>query len=414
MSKRRVVITGLGTVNPIANNVEETWSGLLKGACGIDLVTHFDPSPYEVKIAGEVKGFNPEAFIEKREIKKMALFIQYAMASASMAYSDSGLSEQHINKEKTGVIIGSGMGGLESIEYYHEALLKGGSRRISPFFIPMTIGNMASGYVAIRFGAMGPNLCITTACSSGAHAIGEAYRYIQHGLADIIIAGGSESTITPLALSGFTNMKALSTHNEDPGTASRPFDLERDGFVMGEGAGVLILESYEHAKARGARVYAEIIGYGASGDAYHITAPSPDGKGAVQCMQKAIEDAGIAPDTIDYINAHGTSTKYNDQIETLAIKKVFGGHAYKLSVSSTKGATGHLLGAAGAIEAIFSVLAVYRGAVPPTINYRTPDPECDLNYTPNEPSEKNIQVAMSNSFGFGGTNAVLIFNKVQD
>ncbi len=414
MTKNRVVITGLGTVNPLANDLEGTWPALLKGESGIDRITRFDPDQYEVRIAGEVKGFTPEAFIEKRDIKKMSLFIQYAVASAVMAYKDSGLSDDQLNKEMMGVIIGSGMGGLESIEYYHGALLKGGGRKISPFFIPMTIGNMASGYVAIRFGAMGPNLCITTACASGAHSIGEAYRYVQHGMADVVVAGGAESTITPLALAGFANMKALSSQNDNPKNASMPFDLNRDGFVMGEGAGILILESYEHAKARGARMYAEVAGYGANGDAYHITAPSPEGKGAVQCMNKAIKDAGIHPEDIDYINAHGTSTKYNDQVETLAIKTVFAEHAYKLAVSSTKGATGHLLGAAGAIEAIFTVLALYHGEIPPTINYKTPDPECDLNYVPNVPVKKDIKVGMSNSFGFGGTNGVLILRKVED
>jgi 3-oxoacyl-[acyl-carrier-protein] synthase II len=414
MTKKRVVITGLGTVNPLANEVEKTWSALLNGGSGIDRITRFAPDQYEVQIAGEVKGFNPEDFIEKRDIKKMSLFIHYAVASAIMGYKDSGLSDQQVNKEMMGVIIGSGMGGLESIEYYHGALLKGGGRKISPFFIPMTIGNMASGYVAIKFGAMGPNLCITTACASGAHSIGEAYRYIQNGLAEVVFAGGGESTITPLALAGFANMKALSSQNDNPRRASRPFDLNRDGFVMGEGAGILILESYEHAKARGARIYAEIIGYGANGDAYHITAPSPEGKGAVQCMNKAIKDAGISLQEVDYINAHGTSTKYNDQVETLAIKTVFAEHAYKLFVSSTKGATGHLLGAAGAVEAIFTVLALYNGVIPPTINYETPDPECDLNYVPNLPVKKDIKVGMSNSFGFGGTNAVLIFKKVED
>lgn len=411
MTKRRVVVTGLGTVNPLANDAEGTWSALLRGESGIDRIARFVPDQYEVRIAGEVKGFNPEAFVEKRDIKKMSLFIQYAVASAVMAYQDSGLKDQDIDKEQLGVIIGSGMGGLESIEYYHEALLKGGGRKISPFFIPMTIGNMASGYVAIRFGALGPNLCVTTACSSGAHSIGEAYRYIQHGLADVVIAGGAESTITPLALAGFANMKALSTNNDNPRGASRPFDLNRDGFVMGEGAGILILESSDHAHARGARIYAEVAGYGANGDAYHITAPSPEGRGAMQCMTRALRDAGMQPHEIDYINAHGTSTKYNDQVETLAIKNVFGEHAYKLAVSSTKGATGHLLGAAGAIEAIFTVLALQRGTLPPTINYATPDPECDLNYVPNTPVETPITTGMSNSFGFGGTNAVLIFRK---
>ena len=412
MTKKRVVITGLGTVNPLTNDVAGTWSALLKGETGIDRITRFAPDQYEVQIAGEVKGFVPEAFIEKRDVKKMSLFIQYAVASAIMAYNDSGLSGQPVNKERMGVIIGSGMGGLESIEFYHAALLKGGGRKISPFFIPMTIGNMASGYVAIKFGATGPNLCITTACASGAHSIGEAYRYIQNGLADIIIAGGAESTITPLAVAGFANMKALSSRNDDPRHASRPFDLNRDGFVMGEGAGILILESYEHAMGRGAKIYAEVAGYGANGDAYHITAPSPEGKGAVQCMKRAIEDAGIKPDAVDYINAHGTSTKYNDQVETLAIKTVFAEHACKLAISSTKGATGHLLGAAGAIEAIFTVLALHHGVLPPTINYETPDPECDLDYVPNVPVQRSITTGMSNSFGFGGTNAVLLFRKV--
>ncbi len=412
MTKRRVVITGLGTVNPLANDTEGTWSALLTGECGIDRITRFVPDQYDVRIAGEVKGFQPEAFIEKRDIKKMSLFIQYAVASAAMAYRDSGLRDQDIDKEQMGVIIGSGMGGLESIEYYHEALLKGGGRKISPFFIPMTIGNMASGYIAIRFGALGPNLCVTTACSSGAHSIGESYRYIQNGLADVIIAGGAESTITPLALAGFANMKALSSNNDNPRRASRPFDLNRDGFVMGEGAGIMILESFEHARKRGARMYAEVAGYGANGDAYHITAPSPEGRGAMQCMSRALSDAGMQPHEIDYINAHGTSTKFNDHVETLAIKNVFGDHAHRLAVSSTKGATGHLLGAAGAIEAIFTVLALSRGTLPPTINYGTPDPECDLNYVPNVPVQRSITSGMSNSFGFGGTNAVLIFKKV--
>ncbi len=413
MSKRRVVITGLGTVTPLGNSVEETWRALLSGRSGIAPITRFDPSLTDVRIAGEVKDFDAESYVEKRDVKKMSLFIQYAMAAAVMSFKDSGLSETDIDGEKMGVIIGSGMGGLESIEYYHDALLKGGSRKISPFFIPMTIGNMASGHVAIRFGARGPNLCITTACSSGSHSIGEAYRYIQHDLADIVIAGGAESTITPLAFAGFSNMKALSSsHNDDPKGASRPFDLDRDGFVMGEGAGVLILESYEHAKARGARMYAEVIGYGANGDAYHITTPSQDGRGAAQCMRRAIADAAIRPEDVGYINAHGTSTKYNDQIETLAIKAVFGEHAGRLVVSSTKGATGHLLGAAGAIEAIFSVLALYHDTLPPTINYTTPDPACDLDYAPNAPVKREVAVALSNSFGFGGTNAVLVFRRM--
>jgi len=412
--KKRVVITGLGTVNPLANTAEETWLRLLNGNSGITRFTRFDSLPYEVKIAGEVKGFAPEAFIEEREIKKMSLFIQYAMASAVMAYRDSGLSEQHIDKDRFGVIIGSGMGGLESVERYCQVLLKSGPRRISPFFVPMTISNMASGYVAIKFGAMGPNLSITTACSSGAHSIGEAYRYIKDDLADLIITGGAESTITPLAISGFTSMKALSANNDNPQQASRPFDLNRDGFVMGEGAGIVILESYEHAKARGANIYAEIIGYYANGDAYHITAPSSEGKGATKCMRGAIMSAGIKPENVDYINAHGTSTRYNDKVETLAIKTVFGDYAYKIVVSSTKGATGHLLGAAGAVEAIFSVLALHNGIIPPTINYTTPDPECDLNYVPNKAEKKDIKIVMSNSFGFGGTNAVLLFKKAED
>ena len=414
MLKRRVAITGIGTVNPLGNSTKESWSELIQGNGGINIVSRFDPAECEAKIAGEVKNFNPENFIEKRDIKKMSLFIQYAIASSLMAYEDSGLTKDHIDPERLGVIIGSGMGGLESIEFYHRLLLSDGPRKVSPFFIPMTIGNMATGYVAIKLDARGPNLCITTACTSGAHSVGEAFRYIQNGLADVVFAGGAESTITPLAFAGFTNMKALSTKNDNPEKASMPFDNERDGFILAEGAGILVLEEYEHARSRNARIYAEIIGYGANGDAYHITAPSPEGKGATDCMKLAISNAGIKPEEIDYINAHGTSTKYNDLYETKAIKTVFGEHAYKLAVSSTKGATGHLLGAAGGVEAIFTVLAIYHKIVPPTINYSTPDPECDLYYVPNNAIEKEIRFALSNSFGFGGTNGVLLFKRVED
>ncbi len=409
---RRVVVTGLGLVTPIGIGVSESWENALKGKSGIGRITRFDPTAFSTQIAGEVKGFNPEDYMDKSEVRKMDRFIHFALAAAKEAVEDSGLEIEESMADRVGVIMGAGLGGLETIEKYHEIFLKSGPRRISPFFIPMLIVNLAPGQISMKYGAKGPNISITTACAAATHAIGEAYRCIQRGDADVVIAGGSEATITPLGLGGFCSMRALSTRNDEPEKASRPFDRDRDGFVMGEGAGILILEEYEFAKKRGAKIYAELCGYGATGDAYHITAPAPDGEGAARCMKLALETGKINPDEVDYINAHGTSTKYNDLYETMAIKSVFGDHAYELSVSSTKSMTGHLLGAAGGVEAVFTVLAIYNGVIPPTINLENPDPECDLDYVPNEPKERNIRVALSNSFGFGGTNAVVAFRKV--
>ncbi len=410
---RRVVITGLGLVTPVGIGVKESWEAICQGKSGITKITRFDASKYNSQIAGEVKNFRPEDFIAKKHIKHMDLFIQYAISASRMAMEDAKL---HIDKKiapSAGVIIGCGLGGLPGIEKYHKILLELGPKKISPFFIPMVIGNMASGYVSIEFGLHGPNSCTTTACASGAHAIGEAYLYIKAGLADIMIAGGTESTITPLCIAGFCATKALSTRNHDPEKASRPFDKERDGFVAAEGAGVLILEELNFALERGAKIYAELIGYGASSDAYHITAPSPGGEGAALCMQKALESANISPNEVDYINAHGTSTKLNDITETKAIKRVFKDHAYNLSISSNKSMIGHLLGGAGAVESVFTVLTIYDGIIPPTINYENPDPECDLDYTPNVARKKQVRVAISNSFGFGGANASLVFKKFE-
>ncbi|MDI6729669.1 MAG: beta-ketoacyl-ACP synthase II, partial [Thermodesulfovibrionales bacterium] len=364
-----------------------------------------------VRIAGEVKGFDPAPYIEAKEIKKMDRFIHFAVAAATMAVEDSGLKITDENAERVGVIIGAGMGGLPAIEHYHKIYLEKGYRRISPFFIPMLIINLASGNVSIKFGAKGPNSAAVTACATGSHSIGDSFKIIQRGDADVMIAGGTESVITPLGVGGFAVMKALSTRNDEPEKASRPFDAGRDGFVMGEGSGVIILESLESALSRGAKIYAEIIGYGMSSDAYHITTPAPEGEGAARCMKAALKDAGIEPKMVNYINAHGTSTKYGDELETAAIKTVFGEHAYKLCVSSTKSMTGHLLGAAGGVEAIFSVLSIHNNIVPPTINLEDPDPECDLDYAPNKAKQMDVECAMSNSFGFGGTNACLLFKR---
>ena len=409
---RRVVVTGVGVVSALGTGLEKNWEALTKGQSGIAPITRFDASQLPTQIAGEVKDFNPEDWIDKKEVKKMDLFIQYAMAAADMAMADSGLQITEANAERVGVVVGSGLGGLPTIEKYHEAMTEGGYRKITPFFIPMLIINLAPGQISIKHGAKGPNLSSVSACATGTHSIGDAFRMIQRGDADAMIAGGTESTITPLAIGGFNVMKALSTRNDDPTGASRPFDKGRDGFVMAEGAGIVILEEYEAAKARGAKIYGEVCGYGLTGDAYHLTAPSPGGEGAARCMKMALTTAGVKPEEVDYINAHGTSTPFNDLYETLAIKSVFGNHAKSLMVSSTKSMTGHLLGAAGGVEAVYSLLAMDRGVVPPTINYSEVDAECDLDYVPNTARDAKVRISMSNSFGFGGTNATLLFKKV--
>ena len=410
--KRRVVVTGIGLVTPVGIGTELTWNALMEGKSGVGLNTKFDTALFSTKIAAELKGFAPSLWVEKKEVKKMDPFIQYAVAAADFAVKSSGLAITPDNAVRVGVNIGSGIGGFSTIESEHTALMNGGPRKISPFFIPSCIINLAAGQVSIRTGAKGPNTATCTACSSGAHAVGDSYRIIQRGDADAMICGGSEAAITPLAVGGFGNMRALSRRNEEPQRASRPFDKERDGFVMGEGSGVLILEALELAQARGARIFAELVGYGMSGDAYHITAPSEDGDGACRVMSNAINDAGLKPEQIGYINAHGTSTPFNDKLETMAIKKVFGTYASQgLMVSSTKSMTGHLLGAAGGIEVIICLLAMREKLLPPTINYENPDPECDLDCVPNKAREAKVEYALSNSFGFGGTNACLIMKR---
>jgi 3-oxoacyl-[acyl-carrier-protein] synthase II len=411
--QRRVVVTGLGIVSPLGTGVEKNWQALMEGRSGIRKISRFATDGFAVRIAGEVPDFKGEDYIEAKEIKKMDLFIQYAIGAATMAMDDSGLKIDDQSAEGVGVIIGVGLCGLETIETTKEALLNGGPRKISPFFIPKVISNLAPGHVAIRYGAKGVNWTPTSACASGTHAIGEAFHLIRRGLQEAVIAGGAEATITPLGVGGFAAMKALSTRNDEPERASRPFDKDRDGFVVGEGSGILILEEREQALKRGAKIYAEVIGYAANGDAYHMTAPAPEGEGAARCMRLALKDAGIAPTDVDYINAHGTSTEYNDANETTAIKAVFGEQAAKVAVSSTKSMTGHLLGAAGAVEGVYSALALYHGMIPPTINYQTPDPVCDLDYVPNKARQADIKVVLSNSFGFGGTNGCVIFRKAQ-
>lgn len=409
---RRVVVTGLGITSPLGTGIEKNWDALINGRSGIGPITRFDTSEFPVKFAGEITDFPAEEFFDKKEGRKMDLFIHYALGAADMALADSGLVINDENAERVGVVVGSGMGGLPAIEKFADAYQTGGYRKISPFFIPMTIINLAGGQISIKCGAKGPNLAPVSACATGTHSIGDAFRMIQRGDADAVIAGGTEGTICPLAMGGFSVMKALSTRNDDPQAASRPFEKNRDGFVMGEGAGIVILEEYESAKQRNAKIYGEIAGYGSTGDAYHLTAPSPGGEGAARCMKMALDTAGVNPEEVDYINAHGTSTPFNDLYETLAIKSAFGNHAKQLMVSSTKCVTGHLLGAAGGIEAIFSLLAMSRGVVPPTINYTEPDPECDLDYVPNEARQADVKVALSNSLGFGGTNATVLFRKV--
>ena len=408
---RRVVVTGIGLVSPLGIGTEANWEALCAGKSGIATITHFDASQYSARIAGEVKGFDPLAFIDKKDVKKMDVFIQFAIGAAQFAMDDAGLSVTEDIATRVGVFIASGIGGFSTIEREHKALIEGGPRRISPFFIPAAIINLAAGQVSIRFGAKGPNSATCTACSASAHAIGDALEIIRRNDADVMIAGGSEAAITPMGVGGFAAMRALSTRNDEPSRASRPFDLNRDGFIMGEGAGVIILEELEFAKQRGAPIYAELVGYGMSADAFHITAPSEDGDGGMRVMREALSDAGVAPDQIDYINAHGTSTPFNDKLETLAIKRLFGDHARKLAISSTKSMTGHLLGAAGGLEAGITALAVKHQMIPPTINYETPDPECDLDYVPNAKREAKIDYALSNSFGFGGTNGALLFKK---
>ena len=412
--KNRVVITGLGVISPIGNSAEEFWNHLLEGKSGIDYIKAFDVSEYPTKIAAEVKDFNPEDYMDKKDTKRTDRFVQFAIAASKMALKDSGIDMDQEDRDRVGVYIGSGIGGLGTFEDQYRTLLEKGPRRVSPFFIPMMIANMGSGQVSIELGAKGPNSLAVTACATGTNSIGDAFKIIQRGEADVMFAGGAEATIRPSGLAGFCSAKAMSTRNDEPQKASRPFDLNRDGFVMGEGSGVVVLESLEHAKKRGAKIYAEVIGYGMSGDAHHMTMPAPEGEGAARCMKMAIRDAGISPDEIDYINAHGTSTEFNDKFETMAIKAALGEHAYKVAVSSTKSMTGHLLGAAGAVEAIVCALTIRDQIIPPTINYETPDPECDLDYVPNVARKGEVDVTMSNSLGFGGHNATIIIKKFEE
>jgi 3-oxoacyl-[acyl-carrier-protein] synthase II len=410
---RRVVVTGLGVVAPNGIGTEAFWENLVTGVTGIDRITRFDASHHDSKIAGEVKGFDPLLYIEKKEVKKMDRFIQYALAGATMAIEDAQLKIEDGERGRIGALIGTGMGGIPALEESHKVLLEKGPGRISPFFIPSIITNLASGWIAMRFGLRGPNSCVSTACATGNHAIGDSLELIKRGASDVMIAGGSEAVITPLTIGGFSAMKALSTRNEEPHRASRPFDKGRDGFVMGEGAGVLVLEEMERAVRRGVKIYAELVGYGMSADAYHMTAPEPEGLGAIASMRLALEAAGLKPEDVDYINAHGTSTPVGDTAETKAIKQVFGDHAYRLAVSSVKSMTGHLLGAAGGVESLATALTLHHGIIPPTINYDEPDPECDLDYVPNKARQAEMRVALSNSFGFGGTNATLVFKRYE-
>ncbi|MGA8185430.1 MAG: beta-ketoacyl-ACP synthase II [Terriglobia bacterium] len=411
---RRVVVTGVGLVSALGVGTEETWQNLLAGRSGAAPITHFDTTGFPVTFAAEVKGFDPLRFVEKREVKKMGLFIQFAMAAAEFAMEQSGLKITPELAERAGVYIGSGIGGFDVIEREHTALMKGGPRKISPFFIPAAIVNLASGFVSIRWGAKGPNSATCTACSSSAHAVGDSFRLIQRGDADVMISGGAEAAITPMGVGGFASMRALSTRNDEPEKGSRPFERDRDGFVIGEGAGILILEELDIARKRGATILGEIVGYGMSGDAFHITQPSEDADGAIRVMKNALKDAGVEPGQVDYINAHGTSTPFNDKLETKAIKAVFGERAARIPISSTKSMTGHLLGGAGGLEAGIATLILRDQIVPPTINYENPDPECDLDYVPNQARRAEIHCALSNSFGFGGTNAALVFKRFSE
>jgi 3-oxoacyl-[acyl-carrier-protein] synthase II len=412
--KRRVVVTGMGVITPVGNDVATFWKSLIEGKSGVRVIDRFDVTDYPTKIAAQVEGFNPEDFIDKKEAKRMDRFAQFAVACAKMAKEDAGLEITPENAERVGVYIGSGIGGISTLMEQHQILLEKGPRRVSPFMIPMMISDMASGQVSIHLGAKGPNSSPISACATGTNAIGDAFKIIERGHADVMLTGGAEATIHPIALAGFSAARALSQRNDEPEKASRPFDRDRDGFVMGEGAGVLVLESLDHALARGAKIYAEIVGYGMSGDAYHITQPAPEGEGAARAMREALRDAEIDPSEVDYINAHGTSTDFNDKFETIAIKTAFGDSAYKVAISSTKSMTGHLLGAAGAIEAVASIMAIKEDIIPPTINYENPDPDCDLDYVPNEARRTEVKVAMSNSLGFGGHNASIIFKEYSE
>jgi len=412
LSRRRVVVTGLGIVSPVGIGVAEAWSNIIAGKSGIARISRFDAAPYTSRIAGEVKGFDPTLYISAKEVRRFDAFIHFGLAAAVEALKDSSLDLDRVNRERVGVCIGSGIGGLSMIEETHNALLAGGPRKISPFFVPGSIINLISGQLSIMYGLKGPNLALVTACTTANHSIGEAARHIEYGEADVMVAGGSEACICALGVGGFCAARALSSRNDDPATASRPWDTDRDGFVLGEGAGVLLLEEYEHAKGRGARIYCELAGYGVSADANHITAPCENGEGAVRCMANAVRNAGLNLDQIDYINAHGTSTPLGDVAETVAIKNCFGEHARKVAISSTKSMTGHLLGAAGGIESVFSVLALRDQVAPPTINLFNQDPRCDLDFVPNTAREMKIEVALSNSFGFGGTNGSLVFRQI--
>jgi 3-oxoacyl-[acyl-carrier-protein] synthase II len=409
--QRRVVVTGLGAVTPIGNTAEEFWTALTQGRSGLGPITRFDASRLPTRIAGEVKDFDELRYVDRKDARKLDLYLKYALACAVMAVEDAKLPVERVDPTRFGVLVGSGIGGITTLLENHRVLLERGPDRVSPFFVPMLIINMASGLISMRFGAKGPNSSVVTACATGNHAIGDAMKIIQRGDADVMIAGGAEAIIIELTFAGFCQMKAMSTRNDEPTRASRPFDAQRDGFVCGEGGGLLVLESLDHAVRRGARIYAECVGYGMTGDAHHMTAPDPEGDGAARAMAAALHDAGLAPPAVDYINAHGTSTPYNDKFETMAIKRVFGEHARALAVSSTKSMTGHLLGAAGGIEAIATVLALYHGVLPPTINQETPDPDCDLDYVPNQARPRQAEVALSNAFGFGGTNATLVFRR---
>lgn len=413
MSKKRVVITGLGAVTPLGNDVQSTWSGILEGKTGIGPLTRLNADDYPAKVAAELKDFDIEQYVERKEARKMDRFTHYAVAASMMAVKDAKMEINDENAHRVGVWIGSGIGGMETFENQYETFQKRGYRRVSPFFVPMIIPDMATGQVSIMLGAKGVNSCTVTACATGTNSIGDAFKVIQRGDADVMISGGAEAPITKMSVAGFCANTALST-NTDPEKASRPFDANRDGFVMGEGAGVVVLEELEHALKRGATIYAEVTGYGSTGDAYHITAPAPAGEGGARAMKMALEDGGVRPEELDYINAHGTSTPYNDKYETMAVKEVFGEHAYKLAMSSTKSMTGHLLGAAGGVEAIFTVLAMKDSMLPPTINLDTPDPDCDLDYVANEARKREVNVAMSNSLGFGGHNATLVFKKYKN
>ena len=412
MENRKVVITGIGVITPVGNSKGAFWKAICQGKNGIHKISGFDATGFTSQIAGEIKNFDPAKFLSPKDIKRTDEFVQFAVAASQEAIGDSGLDLDSVNRDRFGVVIGSGIGGMQTIEKEHKVLLERGPSRMSPFFIPMLIVNMASGKVSIDFGLKGPNTCVATACATGTHAIGDGFRIIQRGEAELMLCGGAEAAVAPLGLGGFCAARSLSTRNDEPEKASRPFDKERDGFVMGEGAGIVILEEYEHAKARGAHIYAEIIGYAMSGDAYHMTAPDPEGRGAALCMDGCLKDAKIAPEEVDYINAHGTSTRLNDKVETKAIKDVFGKHAYKLAVSSTKSMIGHLLGAAGGVECAAAALAIENGIIPPTTNYEVPDPECDLDYVPNKAKKANVNIALSNSLGFGGHNCTIALRKI--